>query len=107
MYCLSLWGFTRETLLDNINVAQNKISRLIAGVPFRDHTAPFFNDFKTLKLETCSIYMSLLLVIKVMEFHNDYGWFHAHENVAYNTRSSSIRFLVVPFIRAYAHGTII
>ena len=99
LYCLSLWGFTRKIHLDKINVAQKKIIRLIAGVPFRDHTAPIFDDLKLMKMESCSVYMCLLLVFKVMKFNNNYGWFHAHENVAYNTRSSSLRNLVVPFIR--------
>ena len=43
--------------------------------------------------------MYFLLVFKVMKFNNNYGWFHAYENVAYNTRSSSMRNLVVLFIR--------
>ena len=99
LYCSSLWGFTNKIHLNKIKTAQKKIIRIISGANRLDHTAPIFEELRLLKLEYCSIYMCLLLVYKVREFSDSYGWFQVHENEMYNTRSSSMMNLVVPLVR--------
>ena len=44
IYCQSLWGFTYNTYVDKVFIAQKKVIRAIENTAFRDHTAPFFKE---------------------------------------------------------------
>ena len=60
LYGLSIW--------DTINAAQTKIILLTVYLSFLDVTEPFFYDVEQMKLESCSVYLFLLLVFKLMNF---------------------------------------
>ena len=76
--------YWKKLHLDKINVVQNKINQFIAWIWKKKYSA----------------YVCLPYASKVMNFHNDNGWLHTYENVDHNRRSSSMKNLIVPFIRA-------
>ena len=79
MSCVSSSGFTRTIHLVKINVAQKNTVGSIADVSFRELIAPISDELKLMKLKICPVYMCAQFVLKVMKFHDEFGWFRAQK----------------------------
>ena len=49
-YCIHIWGNAYQTHLQKLHVLQNKIIRIIAGVPRRTSSDPLYDEFNILKI---------------------------------------------------------
>ena len=92
-YSCEIWGGTYETSLANVIRLQKKAIRMIDNVPFREHTAPLFKKYKTLKFQDivslktlCLIYAAQreLLPEEIQTLFTNTDSIHK-----YNTRASS------------------
>ena len=99
LYCSSVWSFASKALLNQLNVRQIGIIRMIGNVSPREHTAPLFNRLKFLTFDKSIIYVCLLFVFKSILYHSSYDWFSFYENTSYNTRRYNMHMLIVPFVR--------
>ena len=70
----------------------------MGGLSFREHIGPVFVEKKLLSLENASIFVCMLLVYKILFFHNDLAWLSFYLNAGYSTGYSTLRNLCVPFI---------
>ena len=48
-YCIHVRGSAYETRLRKLNILQERVIRIISGVPSRSHTDPLFSDINILK----------------------------------------------------------
>lgn len=61
-YCLLIWGTTTKTNLKNLYLLQKRAVRLIELLPFRSHTAPFFEKHRLLVINNIR-YKKLAMII--------------------------------------------
>ena len=55
-YCIHIWGNAYQTHLQKLHVLQNKIIRIIAGVPRRTSSDPLYDEFNILKIKKLYMY---------------------------------------------------
>ena len=55
-YCIHIWGNAYQTHLQKLHVLQNKIIRIIAGVPRRTSSDPLYYEFNILKINKLYMY---------------------------------------------------
>ena len=56
-YCIHIWGNAYQTHLQKLHVLQNKIVRIIAGVPRRTSSNPLYDEFNILKFKIKKLYV--------------------------------------------------
>ena len=64
-YCIHIWGNAYQTHLQKLHVLQNKIVRIIAGVPRRTSADHLYCELNILKLKNCTCMLLVYVCINM------------------------------------------
>ena len=64
-YCIHIWGNAYQTHLQKLHVLQNKIVRIIAGVPRRTSSDHLYCELNILKLKNCTCMLLVYVCINM------------------------------------------
>ena len=65
-YCIHVWGRTNHTHLKHVLILQNKVVRVIAGVPPRTNVDHFYLELDILPVRKIFVYTISILMYKCM-----------------------------------------
>lgn len=107
MYLIELWGSATKTRLANLQVAQNKVIKILFQYPFRTSTSKIYSETKIMTIQQLYIYQSCLLIRKIIDknIHSSITFTKAKHLSQRRTRRAS--FLVLPKTRtSYGRKTL-
>ena len=91
-YCLIIWGKTYNKHIKRVQVAQNKLLRLITFSDYRASALPLFIKLKLMTVEQLYKYNIIIFMYKYTNKHFPNNFNHLfmqnNENHQYNTRQS-------------------
>ena len=108
VYGIEIWGTAYATTIKPLEIAQKKAIRIIAGVGYREHTEPLFQDLEIRPLRQEIEFRRALLAYDIQKRSNEYGYAieftneHQHQ---YSTRFVTNRNLPVIRKKTEKFGT--
>ena len=67
-YCIKIWGNAAKLHIEKIHILQNKIIRIISGVPRKTHSNPLFEKLKVLTIYQAYNYSIDVFMYKLFHF---------------------------------------
>lgn len=99
LYLIEIWGSAAKTKLAELQIAQNKIIKLLFNYPYLTSTTQIYNETKIMNLKQLYTYCTCLLVRKICHktIHTNLTFTKTNQITKRNTRRAS--FLVLPKTR--------